>query len=72
MIVPSLEQRRAPGWAHGYPYTIGDVHLISPRNQHELDDALQALGDLPVYQLALDADVYDATGDRRFTLKQLK
>ncbi|HEY1812242.1 MAG TPA: glycosyltransferase family 39 protein [Kofleriaceae bacterium] len=72
VLVPSLEQRRAPGWAHGYPYTIGDVHLISPHNQHELDEARQALGDLPVYQLALDADVYDATGERRFTLTQLK
>jgi Dolichyl-phosphate-mannose-protein mannosyltransferase len=71
VVVPPLDARRAPGWAHGYPYTIGDVHLIAPHDEHELDEAIEALGEQPVYQLALDREHYEATGDRQFTLRAL-
>ncbi|MFT3698523.1 MAG: glycosyltransferase family 39 protein [Kofleriaceae bacterium] len=72
VIVPPIDARRAPGWAHGYPYEIGDVHLIAPMNQKDLDDAIRYLGPQPVYQLVLDKDFYTATGDRRFSLEPLQ
>lgn len=73
VVVPRIDARRAAGWSHGYPYTIGDVHLIAPRNEQELAVALEALGPQPVYQLQLDSSYYGISGgDRTFTLVPLR
>jgi hypothetical protein len=77
VIVPAIDQRRAPGWAHGHPYTLttdhGDrVDLISVASERELADAIAYLGNKPVYLLVLDRDYYQATGHRRFTLQPVK
>jgi hypothetical protein len=77
VIVQPANARRAPGWAFGYPYTLtsargATVHLILPGSQQDLVQATAFLGPLPIYSLALDADHFAQTGNRRFTLTPLK
>jgi Dolichyl-phosphate-mannose-protein mannosyltransferase len=59
VLVPPIAQRRAPGWAHGYPFELTDsrgasIRLIAPTTQRELEEAIAYLGAKPVYQLARD------------------
>lgn len=73
VIVPPGPQRKAPGWAFGYPFTLTSargetVQLISPHDQAELDEAIVYLGRKPVYQLEFDAEYFAQTRTRRFTL----
>lgn len=74
VIVPPIEQRKAPGWAHGHPFVLhtrkGDrVDLVSVASPQQLAEALAYLGDKPVYVLTLDQDTYRETGRRHFTLQ---
>jgi hypothetical protein len=74
VAVPAMDERRAPGWAFGHPYTLttkrGDrVDLISPASERELLDAIAYLGTKPVFVLVLDKETYMRTGHRRFTLE---
>ncbi len=77
VIVPRTDQRRAPGWAFGYPYTITTtrghtVHLIIPTTQKELAEAIAFLGPQPVYTIELDLKHYEETGKRVFSLAPVK
>lgn len=73
VVVPGTLQRRAPGWAFGYPYTLtsgsgATIQLITPADQHALEQALRFLGPKPLYFMRLDAERFNQTGDREFEL----
>ncbi|MEO8843544.1 MAG: glycosyltransferase family 39 protein [Kofleriaceae bacterium] len=77
VIVPPADARKAPGWAFGYPYTLttkrgATVHLILPGTQKQFAEAVNFLGQLPVYQLVFDSQQFAETGTRAFSLVPLK
>ncbi|MEO6772125.1 MAG: glycosyltransferase family 39 protein [Kofleriaceae bacterium] len=73
VVVPGSLQRRAPGWAFGYPYTLTSargaiIQMVAPYDHKALEDALRFLGPKPLYFLRLDTARFAQTGDREFSL----
>ena len=66
----SALDRRAPGWASGYPYAIAtgpgtQAKLFHPHTDEEMNEAIAVLGPtLPVYRLEVDRERFDREGVR--------
>ena len=66
--------RRSPGWAQGYPYTIATgrgttARLFHAHTDAEEKEAIDALGPgLPVYRLEVDKELFDREGKRVYAL----
>ena len=78
VVLGSALDRRAPGWASGYPYTIAtgrgtQAKLFHPHTEEETKEAIEALGPtLPLYRLEVDTERFDRDGTRVYALVPVK